>query len=92
MVSPVRGRVQRVFSFLLLLLLLRALPPLADAILELLPQTAVQPVAQLAEVVHLAPAVATPFAAGHVDEEVPLALLVVHALDAALLRFVSGLQ
>lgn len=90
--SRVSNNRKLVLAFLLLLLFLVALPPLANPILELLPQTAIQPVTKLAEIVHLTPAIASPLATRHIDEEVALALLVMHTLDAALLRFVRGLE
>lgn len=64
---------------LLLLLLLVSQGPdrIADPVLELLPRVPVQSVAQLSEVVHLAPAVPAPLAAGHVDKKVPVLFLVV---------------
>lgn len=47
-------------------------------LLEAFPRIAVQIIAELAIVVHLTPAIATPFAAGHVDEEVSVLLVVVN--------------
>ena len=45
--------------------------------LETLPRVSVEPVAELPVVVHFAPAVTTPFAAGHVHNEVAVLLVVV---------------
>lgn len=49
-----------------------------NAILELLPDVAVEPVAQLAVVVHLTPAVSAPLATCHVDNKVTVVLVVVN--------------
>ena len=49
----------------------------ADCILEFLPGVAVERVAQLAIVVHFAPAISSPFASSHVDDKVAIALSVV---------------
>jgi len=48
-----------------------------DLLFEQLPVVAIQQIAQLSVVVHLAPAVAAPLAASHVDEKIALFLVVV---------------
>lgn len=58
--------------------------PAKEVLLEAFPQRPVEIIAQLAEVVHLAPTVAAPFATGHVDQEIPIFLVVVDARISAL--------
>lgn len=68
-------------------LLARQLEPggAQQILLKPLPQGPVQVVAELAVVVHLAPTIATPFAAGHIHEEVAVVLVVVEASVVAVL-------
>ena len=61
----------------LLLPLRRSFPRRTQPVFELLPARPVQLVAQLAEIIHLAPAIAAPLAAGHVDDEIAVSLFVV---------------
>ena len=64
-----------VLLFVLLLLLHR--PHLSTyRILELLPPRTVQLVAQFTEVIHFTPAVTTPFTPSHINDKVPICLLV----------------
>lgn len=55
-----------------------------QVLLEEFPGVAVEVIAQLAEVVHFAPAVSSPFASGHVDNKVSVLLVVVNALIVAI--------
>ena len=47
-----------------------------EVLLEALPPRAIEIVAQLAIVVHLAPAVPSPLTASHIDEEIPFFLII----------------
>lgn len=71
--------------FLLLLRIAASLEEIADCILEFLPRIPVESVAKLAVPVHLAPAVAAPFASSHVDEEISFLFVVVNVRIVALL-------
>lgn len=55
-----------------------------EFLFEQFPRISVQHVAELTIVVHLPPAVTTPFASSHVDKEVPLLLVVVDLLVGAI--------
>jgi hypothetical protein len=79
-----------VLLVLLVVLLVFALEVFTDAVFELLPRVAVQAVAELAVVVHLGPAVAAPFTARHVDQEIPVPLLVVDIGIVALFSACAG--
>jgi hypothetical protein len=79
-----------VFLAILLVVLLLFLEVITEAIFELLPGVTVQPVAELAVVVHLGPAVATPFAACHVDQEIPVPFLVMDIRIVALISACTG--
>ena len=57
---------------------------------EALPYVSVEVITELPEVVHLAPAVATPFASGHVHQEIPVFLVVVDAGVVPVLRTGAG--
>jgi hypothetical protein len=81
--SPHHHSVLLLFLFILLL----AFEEIADAVFELLPWVSVEPVAELAVVVHLSPAVTAPFASCHVDHEVTVLLLVV---DIGIVTLVSA--
>lgn len=61
-----------------------------DPILELLPPRTIQMIAQLSIIVHFRPAIPTPFAAGHVDHKVTIALLVMNVLVVAFVTAGTG--
>lgn len=51
-----------------------------EILLKAFPRVSVEPVTELAVIVHLAPTVSAPFAPCHVDQEIALVLLIVDML------------
>lgn len=59
-------------------------------LLETFPPVPVQVVTQLAIVVHLAPAIPSPLTSSHVDQEIAVVLIVVHACVVPIVRASTG--
>src|ERR1700722_14851073 len=58
-----------------------------EILLEALPPRAIQIVAQLTIIVHLTPAISSPLTAGHIDEEIPLFLMI---MDIGIVSIVAA--